>query len=246
MYSAVQTSVNVFQYQIIFWVLPPLNFLWHTHTNSILYLQVLTFFSATTAESAITVVMATHSRNSTILLFKNPLVITVVLLYYYYYYYDTLSVGPRGFLLLFYTHAATLVCSPSRPSMALIVFHYIMTGYGARIGFQSYCSRSGSGSRVASNIAAVDSGDGGGWCGGGAAAKRNCAPPRLTPDRPCALFPPPPAPPTPHLIATLSFLPYTFLTLTYTRSPCRTGYNMYCRLVTRKTTLHRASSLSVL
>jgi len=52
-------------------------------------------------------------------------------------------------------------------------------------------------------------------------------PSQPTPDQPCTLFPPPLPP---HLIATPFFLHIHF--------HC-TVYNMYCRLVTRKTTLHR-------
>jgi len=74
MYSAIQTSVNVCQYQIIFWVVPLLNF-FDTRTQTVNYILVLTFFSATTAESAIAVAMPIHSRSNTILLCKNPLVI---------------------------------------------------------------------------------------------------------------------------------------------------------------------------
>lgn len=53
-------------------------------------------------------------------------------------------------------------------------------------------------------------------------------PPHPTPDQPSTLFPPPPPS---HLIATPFFLHMHVH---------RAVYNMYCRLVTRKTTLHRA------
>lgn len=104
--------------------------------------------------------------------------------------------------------------------MALIVFHYIMTGYDA------YRAAVVVAVAVAVAIVAVmEVVDVAVVPRKGISALHS--PPHPTPDQPCTLFPPPlPL----YLIATPFFL--------HIHVQC-TVYNMYCRLVTRKTTLHR-------